>query len=106
MTQWSRRTTIRGTACEHRDDMRPAVIAPALVAMLALAACAPPASAPATAPPASPPTRAAPSASVTRAGPAVVDRVEVIATGLEAPWAIDVAPDGRLFLTERTGRVR
>lgn len=26
--------------------------------------------------------------------------------GLEAPWAIDFAPDGRIFLTERPGRIR
>ncbi len=33
-------------------------------------------------------------------------RVEVIATGLEAPWALAFAPDGRVFLTERPGRLR
>jgi len=33
-------------------------------------------------------------------------RVEVIATGLEAPWALAFAPDGRIFLTERPGRLR
>jgi glucose/arabinose dehydrogenase len=32
--------------------------------------------------------------------------VEVIARGLEAPWAIAFAPDGRMFVTERPGRVR
>jgi len=30
----------------------------------------------------------------------------VIVSGLEIPWAIDLAPDGRLFVTERPGRVR
>ena len=29
-----------------------------------------------------------------------------MATGLDTPWAIDFAPDGRIFLTERPGRVR
>ena len=32
--------------------------------------------------------------------------VEVLATGLEVPWALAFAPDGRLFLTERPGRLR
>jgi glucose/arabinose dehydrogenase len=32
--------------------------------------------------------------------------VEVVATGLEAPWALAFAPDGRIFLTERPGRLR
>ncbi len=33
-------------------------------------------------------------------------RVEVVATGLEIPWALAFAPDGRLFVTERPGRIR
>jgi glucose/arabinose dehydrogenase len=33
-------------------------------------------------------------------------RVETVATGLEAVWTLQFAPDGRLFLTERPGRVR
>jgi glucose/arabinose dehydrogenase len=33
-------------------------------------------------------------------------RVEVVAVGLEVPWALAFAPDGRLFLTERPGRIR
>ena len=33
-------------------------------------------------------------------------RVETIASGLEVPWALAFAPDGRLFVTERVGRVR
>jgi glucose/arabinose dehydrogenase len=32
--------------------------------------------------------------------------VQLIAAGLEAPWAMALAPDGRLFVTERPGRVR
>ncbi len=32
--------------------------------------------------------------------------VQVIATGLEIPWSLAFAPDGRLFVTERPGRVR
>ena len=32
--------------------------------------------------------------------------VEVVARGLEVPWALDFAPDGRIFVTERPGRIR
>jgi glucose/arabinose dehydrogenase len=32
--------------------------------------------------------------------------VEVVATGLDIPWSMAFAPDGRLFVTERPGRVR
>jgi glucose/arabinose dehydrogenase len=41
-----------------------------------------------------------------RVGPAVVENVQLVAGGLVAPWAIDLAPGGRLFVTERAGRVR
>lgn len=33
-------------------------------------------------------------------------RVETIAEGLEIPWEVAFAPDGRMFLTERTGSLR
>lgn len=33
-------------------------------------------------------------------------RVEVVARGLDTPWAIAFAPDGRILLTERPGRIR
>ena len=32
--------------------------------------------------------------------------VRALATGLESPWSLAFAPDGRLFVTERPGRVR
>jgi aldose sugar dehydrogenase len=32
--------------------------------------------------------------------------VETLVTGLEVPWALAFAPDGRIFLTERSGRIR
>ncbi len=32
--------------------------------------------------------------------------VEVVATGFEVPWALAFAPDERLFVTERPGRIR
>ncbi|HEV8638837.1 MAG TPA: PQQ-dependent sugar dehydrogenase [Chloroflexota bacterium] len=33
-------------------------------------------------------------------------KVEVVLRGLETPWAIAFAPDGRWFITERPGRIR
>jgi len=33
-------------------------------------------------------------------------RVETVVGGLEIPWEVDFAPDGRVFITERPGRVR
>jgi aldose sugar dehydrogenase len=33
-------------------------------------------------------------------------RVETVITDLEIPWSLAFAPDGRLFITERPGRVR
>jgi len=33
-------------------------------------------------------------------------RVETVLSGLEVPWSLNFAPDGRLFVTERPGRVR
>lgn len=32
--------------------------------------------------------------------------IDVIASGLEVPWSIDFSPDGRIFFTERVGRIR
>ncbi len=31
---------------------------------------------------------------------------QIVATGLILPWALDFTPDGRIFLTERVGRIR
>jgi glucose/arabinose dehydrogenase len=33
-------------------------------------------------------------------------QVETAVTGLQVPWSLQFAPDGRLFITERPGRVR
>lgn len=90
----------------------------AALAVILAAGCAPQATAPAVtnsfSPTASPSARtstAAPTPSPTptaspRLGPAVVVSVAALVTGLEIPWAVDLAPDGRLFVTERPGRVR
>ncbi len=50
-------------------------------------------------------TPAPPSPAVATPGP-LAPRVEVVAAGLQAPWALAFAPDGRIFVTERPGRVR
>lgn len=54
--------------------------------------------------PASTALRPSPPASPTlsRTSPAL----EIVASGLDVPWALAFAPDGRLFFTERPGRVR
>jgi aldose sugar dehydrogenase len=39
-------------------------------------------------------------------GRSVKFRVELVAGNLEVPWAIAFSPDGRIFFTERPGRVR
>lgn len=33
-------------------------------------------------------------------------RVETVAAGLDTPWSLAFAPDGRLFISERPGRIR
>jgi aldose sugar dehydrogenase len=77
-----------------------------LVAHL-LAACGPGASPPppagggdTPAPPGPPPAEVFTTADGVRVG------VQVLATNLQIPWALAFAPDGRLFVTERPGRVR
>ncbi|MBF8253320.1 MAG: glucose sorbosone dehydrogenase, partial [Deltaproteobacteria bacterium] len=32
--------------------------------------------------------------------------IDVLIRGLDTPWAIDFAPDGRAFISERRGRIR
>ena len=61
--------------------------------------CDPERPAPAPAPPA-----AAPVTFTTQDGVRV--RADAIASNLEVPWALAFAPDGRLFVAERPGRVR
>ena len=55
-------------------------------------------------------TASVPSAEVPESGrPAVTEKgllVETLVTGLEAPWEVAFAPDGRVFITERSGKIR
>ncbi|HVX03396.1 MAG TPA: PQQ-dependent sugar dehydrogenase, partial [Nitrososphaera sp.] len=39
-------------------------------------------------------------------GTAISSGIRVVAENLDTPWAIDIAPDGRLFFTERSGAIR
>ncbi|HXH24330.1 MAG TPA: PQQ-dependent sugar dehydrogenase [Vicinamibacterales bacterium] len=53
-----------------------------------------------------PSTPASPSDEVFTTSDGVRFRVETLLTGLEVPWSLVLAPDGRAFVTERPGRVR
>ena len=49
-------------------------------------------------------TRGAPASNAPPAAPTV--NVATVVGGLDTPWALAFAPDGRLFITERPGRIR
>ena len=66
--------------------------------------CSPDQTTPAPAP--TPPPVTPPSSEVFTTRDGVRFRVETVLTGLEIPWSMAFAPDGRLFVTERPGRVR
>ena len=40
------------------------------------------------------------------AAPAPDFSFDIVIKGLDTPWAVDFAPDGRIFFTERRGRIR
>lgn len=57
------------------------------------------------------PTRAptalpAPTAGATPSPAPAALKVDIFVSGLDTPWAIDFAPDGRVFISERPGRIR
>jgi glucose/arabinose dehydrogenase len=41
-----------------------------------------------------------------RAGDRVAVQTSVVARGLENPWALEFLPDGRMLVTEKSGRMR
>jgi aldose sugar dehydrogenase len=47
-----------------------------------------------------------PAGDIVTASDGVRFRVQVVATNLDIPWSLAFTPDGRLFFTERPGRVR
>lgn len=51
-------------------------------------------------------TPTAPAGAILTTADGVRFAVETVVTSLEVPWALAFAPDGRLFVTERPGRVR
>lgn len=53
-----------------------------------------------------PPAPTAPPSEVFTTSDGVRFTVETVVTNLEIPWSLAFAPDGRLFVTERPGRVR
>src|SRR5687767_4076831 len=73
-------------------------------------ACAPdepaPSPSPSPAPSPAPAPAPAPDPDTFTTSDGVRFRVETVARDLEVPWAMSFAPDGRLFVTERPGRVR
>jgi aldose sugar dehydrogenase len=76
-----------------------------LILALQLASCGSP-SPPAGPPSGSPPPADSPQIETFTTADGVRVGVQVVATRLEIPWALAFAPDGRLFVTERPGRVR
>jgi len=74
------------------------------VQMVEARACDPQPTTPDTTTPTPAPT--APSAEVVTTTDGVRFTIETVATSLEVPWSMAFAPDGRLFVTERAGRVR
>jgi glucose/arabinose dehydrogenase len=88
--------------------------APALGGLLALVlatqvstrACDEPSPSPSPSPAPSPSPSPGPAGETFTTQDGIRFRVETVASGLQVPWSIGFAPDGRLFVTERPGRVR
>jgi glucose/arabinose dehydrogenase len=76
----------------------------AFVVLAAGAACDDPPRTPAPTP--TPPTSPSPGAEVFTAADGTRFSVEIVVSNIEVPWSLAFAPDGRLFFTERSGRVR
>jgi glucose/arabinose dehydrogenase len=86
------------------------ILAFVLAQVVSPAACSPqnnnPTPAPSPSPTPSPTPTPSPAAEVFTTSDGVRFHVETLATGLEIPWSLAFAPDGRVFVTERPGRVR
>ena len=54
----------------------------------------------------SPTTAPTLTAAPTRTAAPAAPKVDIFVSGLDTPWAMAFAPDGRIFLTERPGRIR
>jgi glucose/arabinose dehydrogenase len=80
-----------------------ALVALVSVQTIETRACTPPSTEPA---PVTPPTATVPAAEVFTTEDGVRFSVETAAMNLQIPWSMAFAPDGRLFVTERPGRVR
>ena len=94
------------TSCSPLRKALPLVLALAALVLLATACQRVPRPTPSPTPPAVGTSSSTPPPGDTPTPQAVPPRVEVVATGLEAPWELAFAPDGRIFLTERPGRLR
>src|SRR3990170_3185427 len=74
-----------------------------VIALVLIAVACAPGGGPIAVPPSTPgPTTGAAATAVPR-DPVLAD--EVVQSGLQVPWDIAFAPDGRMFVTERPGRV-
>src|SRR5436190_15845132 len=91
----------------HRNEGRALVILAALLtggAATNTANCGTTPTAPAS--PAQPAPTPGPGTEIFTTADGVRFFVDTVATGLMVPWSLAFAPDGRLFFTERPGRVR
>ena len=69
-------------------------------------ACSPPAPSPSPEPAPTTPAPTVPPSDVFTTADGVRFTAETVVANLEIPWSMAFAPDGRLFMTERPGRVR
>lgn len=86
----------------------PTVIAPGAAPKAGATSPIPPTVAPKTTTPTTPTvaSKATTAASPPAAPKNATPQTEVVVSGLDTPWAIDFAPDGRWFISERAGRIR
>ena len=82
------------------------LLALVLAAQVGQSRCSGDSPAPAPSPSPSPVPSPQPSGEVFTTQDGIRFRVETVVQSLEIPWAMAFAPDGRLFVTERPGRVR